>query len=177
MRALHHDHLVLWFPLLRGETLVDTDRRLAAQAGGLMARSQTVIGAGVGLPGSGARGWLLSMQQALRALEAGAGGTRSAAQRYSEILFADIASTSDNVQRYLDAMVERLSAEPQLLETLQVYLELRQHRKAVACKLNVHPNTLDNRLQRIETVLGGRFDNVSWLAMLDAALRLRRHGT
>jgi DNA-binding PucR family transcriptional regulator len=41
----------------------------------------------------------------------------------------------------------------------------------------VHPNTLDNRLQRIETLLGGRFDNVSWLAMLDAALRLRRHGT
>lgn len=177
MRVLHHDHLVLWFPVLRGETLVDTDRRLAAQAGELMARSQTVIGAGVGLPGSAARGWWLSMQQAFRALESGARGARPAAQRYSEILFADVASTSDNVQRYLDAMIERLTAEPHLLETLQVYLELRQHRKAVACKLNVHPNTLDNRLQRIETLLGGRFDNVSWLAMLDAALRLRRHGT
>jgi DNA-binding PucR family transcriptional regulator len=177
MRVLHHDHLVLWFPVLRGETLVDTDRRLAAQAGELMARSQTVIGAGVGLPGSAARGWWLSMQQAFRALESGARGARPAAQRYSEILFADVASTSDNVQRYLDAMIERLTAEPHLLETLQVYLELRQHRKAVASKLNVHPNTLDNRLQRIETLLGGRFDNVSWLAMLDAALRLRRHGT
>jgi sugar diacid utilization regulator len=173
MRVLHHDHLVLWFPVLRGETLVDTDRRLAAQAGELMARSQTVVG----LPGSAARGWWLSMQQAFRALESGARGARPAAQRYSEILFADIASTSDNVQRYLDAMIERLTAEPHLLETLQVYLELRQHRKAVASKLNVHPNTLDNRLQRIETLLGGRFDNVSWLAMLDAALRLRRHGT
>jgi sugar diacid utilization regulator len=80
------------------------------------------------------------------------------------------------VQRFLDAMVERLSAEPQLLETLETYLELRQHRKAVSCKLNVHPNTLDHRLQRIETVLGGRFDDVSWLAMLNTALRLRRHG-
>ena len=74
MRALHHDHLVLWFPVLRGETLVDTDRRLAAQAGELTARSQTVIGAGVGLPGSAARGWWLSMQQAFRALESGGSG-------------------------------------------------------------------------------------------------------
>lgn len=175
MRVLHRDHLVLWFPMLRGETLVDTDRRLAAQAGELMARSQSVIGAGVGLPGSGARGWWLSMQQAFRALESGATG--AGAHRYPEILFVDVASTSDNVQRYLDAMIERLGAESHLLETLETYLELRQHRKAVASKLDVHPNTLDNRLQRIETVLGGRFDNVSWLAMLDAALRLRRHGT
>jgi DNA-binding PucR family transcriptional regulator len=117
------------------------------------------------------------MQQAFRALESAPGGGRAGARRYSEILFADVASTSDNVQRYLDAMIERLGAEPQLLETLQAYLELRQHRKAVARKLDIHPNTLDHRLQRIETVLGGQFDNVAWLAMLDAALRLRRHGT
>jgi DNA-binding PucR family transcriptional regulator len=57
-----------------------------------------------------------------------------------------------------------------------VYLELRQHRKAVAHALNVHPNTLDNRLQRIETLLGGSFNDVSWLAMLNTALQLRRHG-
>jgi sugar diacid utilization regulator len=176
MHAMHRDHLVFWLPVLRGETLVDTDRRLATQAGDLAARSQSVVGAGVGLPGAGARGWGLSMQQAFRALEAAPGGARPGAHRYSEILFLDIASASDNVQRYLDAMIERLSAEPQLLETLQTYLELRQHRKAVASRLDVHPNTLDHRLQRIETLLGGSFDNVSWLAMLNAALQLRRHG-
>jgi DNA-binding PucR family transcriptional regulator len=117
------------------------------------------------------------MQQAFRALDAAPGGARSGAHRYSEILFLDVVSTSDNVQRYLDAMVERLGAEPHLLETLQTYFELRQHRKAVARRLNVHPNTLDNRLQRIEAVLGGSFDNVSWVAMVNAALQLRRHGT
>jgi carbohydrate diacid regulator len=177
MHALHRDHLVLWFPVLRGETLVDTDRRLATQLDELAAGCQTVVGAGVGLPGSGAKGWWLSMQQAFRALESSPAGARGGARRYSEILFADVAAASDNVQRYLDAMIERLGAEPQLLETLQAYFELGQHRKAVACKLNIHPNTLDNRLQRIESVLGGRFENVAWLAMLDAALRLRRHGT
>jgi len=176
MRALQRDHLVLWLPVLRGETLVDTDRRLAIQAGELIGHSQITVGAGVGLPGSGAHGWRLSMVQAFRALESRPLGAQACAHRYSEILFVDVAAASENVQRYLDAMIERLSAEPQLLETLEAYLELRQHRKAVACKLNVHPNTLDNRLQRIETVLAGRFDNVSWLAMLDAALRLRRHG-
>jgi DNA-binding PucR family transcriptional regulator len=116
------------------------------------------------------------MHQAFRALEVAAGRARPRVHRYSEILFLDVASTSDNVQRYLDAMIERLGAEPQLLETLQTYLELRQHRKAVSSKLNVHPNTLDHRLQRIETLLGGSFDDVSWLAMLSAALHLRRHG-
>jgi carbohydrate diacid regulator len=176
MHAMHRDHLLFWLPVLRGETLVDTDRRLATQAGDLAAHSQSVSGAGVGLPGSGARGWALSMQQAFRALEVTPGGARPGAHRYSEILFLDVASTSDNVQRYLDAMIERLGAEPQLLETLQTYIELRQHRKAVASRLNVHPNTLDHRLQRIETLLGGSFDNVSWAAMLSAALQLRRHG-
>ncbi len=175
MRALHREHLVLWLPVLRGETPVDTDRRLATRAGELIAQSQTAIAAGVGLPGAGPRGWRLSMDQAFRALESAAPpGARSAARRYSEILLDDAASTSENVQRYLDSMIERLSAEPQLLETLETYLELRQHRKAVASRLEVHPNTLDHRLQRIETLLGGRFDDVSWLALLNTALRLRR---
>jgi sugar diacid utilization regulator len=177
MHALHRDHLVLWFPVLRGETLVDTDRRLAAQLDELTGTTQAVIAAGVGLPGSGARGWWLSTQQALRAVESAPAGGRGGARRYSEILFADVAAASENVQRYLDAIIERLGAEPQLLETLQIYLELGQHRKAVAAKLDVHPNTLDNRLLRIETVLGGRFDNIAWLALLNAALQLRRHGT
>jgi sugar diacid utilization regulator len=176
MHAVHRDHLVFWLPVLRGETLVDTDRRLATQAADLATESQSVIAAGVGLPGTGARGWALSMQQAFRALELAPGGGRPRAHRYSEVLFLDVASTSDNVQRYLDAMIERLGAEPQLLETLQTYLDLRQHRKAVSSRLNVHPNTLDHRLQRIEALLGGSFDNVSWLAMLNAALQLRRHG-
>jgi sugar diacid utilization regulator len=116
------------------------------------------------------------MEQAFRALEWGAEGAGAGANRYSEILFVDVASKSDNVQRYLDAMIERLSSEPQLMETLATYLRLHQHRKAVSCELNVHPNTLDHRLQRIETVLGGSFDDVTWLAMLQTALRLRRHG-
>jgi sugar diacid utilization regulator len=176
MRMLHREHLVLWLPMQQGETLVDTDRRLAGQTDNLLARSQAATEAGIGLPGSGARGWGLSMDQAFRALGSGSVSARAGARRYSEILFVDVASMSDNIQRYLDAMIERLSAEPQLLETLKVYLELRQHRKAVAHALNVHPNTLDNRLQRIETLLGGSFNDVSWLAMLNTALQLRRHG-
>ena len=176
MRALYRDHLVLWLPVQRGETLVDSDRRFAAQATEILANCQTVVAAGVGLPGSGSRGWRLSMDQAFRALDAtGSGATKPLAHRYSEILLDDAASSSENVQRYLDAMIERLTAEPHLLETLETYLELRQHRKAVSSKLNVHPNTLDHRLERIETLLGGRFDDVSWLALVNTALRLRRH--
>lgn len=178
MRALHRDHLVIWLPLRNGESLIEGDLRLAARASEALQQSSGLRAAAVGLPGVGAAGWRMSMEQAFRALEAGVASSaeRSGARRYAEILLDDAVASSDNVRRFLDAMLERLAGEPQLLHTLETWLELRQHRKAVSSRLDVHPNTLDHRLQRIESLLGGRFDDVSWLALVHTALRLRRHG-
>jgi carbohydrate diacid regulator len=38
--------------------------------------------------------------------------------------------------------------------------------------LNVHPNTLDHRLTRIETLLDLSLNDVAWLARLQVALQL-----
>jgi DNA-binding PucR family transcriptional regulator len=72
--------------------------------------------------------------------------------------------------RCIDAIIRELSAEADLLETLSVYLELEMHhRKATAGKLNIHTNTLDHRLNRIEVILGAPLTNVGVLAKLNAA--------
>ena len=68
-------------------------------------------------------------------------------------------------------ITDRLSLEPILLETLQTYFEFKQRRKPVAGELNVHPNTLDYRLARIETLLDLSLDDVTWLARLQVALQ------
>lgn len=81
---------------------------------------------------------------------------------------------TDNVVRFFDSLMERLAPEPHLLKTLQAFFEFRQHRKVVAGALNIHPNTLSYRLERIETILGARLDDIGWLSRLCAALRLRK---
>jgi hypothetical protein len=91
------------------------------------------------------------MQQA-RALESGGAG--AAGRPAYRILFADVARRRTTCSATLDAMIERLSAEPHLLETLQVYLELRQHRKAVASSTCTRTRSIPAAAHR--TLLGGR---------------------
>ena len=76
--------------------------------------------------------------------------------------------------RYLESFMERLTPEPQLIHTLQAFFEHRQHRKAVAGALNIHPNTLSYRLERIESILDLQLDDIGALTRLHTALRLRQ---
>ncbi|PNS08468.1 PucR family transcriptional regulator [Solilutibacter silvestris] len=173
MYMRYRDHLVMWVPAGRGEPLVDGDRRVGTHAHHIVERVEKMERVGVGLPGKGPAGWWTSLEQAFRAIEhGGESGTR--VTRYSQILLDEAIAHSSSVQRFLDAILERLAVEPHLLETLQAYFQCRQHRKSTASALNVHPNTLDHRLQRIELLLGGSFDDMTWLATLSAVLRRRR---
>ena len=175
MRAVYRDCLVFWLPVPHGEALVDHDRRLATTAATIAKSVENVVAAGVGLPGTGPRAWRVSADQAVKAIERRAGaGDENMACRYSEIALDDAVAGSENVTRFFQALLERLSHEPHLLETLQTYFELRQHRKAVAAALKVHPNTLSYRLERIENLLGASLDNPAWVAKLHTALRMQR---
>lgn len=173
--TLRNGHVLLWVPLSASESASESEHRYATLCEALSSSSAAIISVGLGLPDNGARGWRRSSEQALRALDIGMriDPTRTV-QRYAEVALDDALSNSDNAVRFFDSLVERLAPEPHLLKTLQAFFEFRQHRKAVAGALNIHPNTLSYRLERIETILGARLDDIGWLSRLHAALRLRK---
>lgn len=176
LHAVRNGHLLYWLPLPRGETPLSHEPRLAKQASALLEDGlREVQSVGLGMNGSGASGWQLSAQQAMKAIELG-GRLRPgrAVRRYTEVALDDAVLSSEETSRYFDTLLERLSTEAGLVDTLSVYFELGQHRKAVAARLGVHPNTLDYRLNRIETLLGAPLSNTDWLVKLHTALRLRR---
>ncbi|RRQ26535.1 PucR family transcriptional regulator [Rhodococcus sp. Eu-32] len=52
------------------------------------------------------------------------------------------------------ALIDPLSASPELVHTLQTFISTEANRRASAKALFVHPNTVDYRLKRIETLTG-----------------------
>ncbi|WP_410615740.1 PucR family transcriptional regulator [Amycolatopsis sp. lyj-109] len=54
----------------------------------------------------------------------------------------------------LAAALDPLEAHPELVETLDAYLELDTNRRRTAAQLHVHPNTVDYRLRRIRDLTG-----------------------
>ena len=51
------------------------------------------------------------------------------------------------------SLLEQLGNEPDLLLTLETYLNLGRRRGHTAKRLGIHPNTLDYRLGRVEELL------------------------
>lgn len=172
--TLWREHALLWMAVTGGENAIRHERRLATQLAGLRQRTLPV---GMGLAGTGAQGWRLSAEQALRALDIGQRlATRGRLFRYSDYVLDDTALQSRNVAAYLEGLLELIAPEPHLLETLDCYFLQRRQRKAVAASLAIHPNTLGYRLKRIETLLKADLDDLSWQSRLSAALLMRRMG-
>lgn len=168
--VVHADCLVFWVPLPGPTGPLEIDRRLAQRAERLCDRAGHDAAAGIGLPGASATGWGVSFEQATKALQRHDQIGDANIYRYSDIVLDDAIGRSENTARFFDALVDSLAQEPNLLETLAAYFTHRQHRKATAAALHVHPNTLDYRLSRIETVLGARLDEAGWVAKLHTAL-------
>ena len=128
----------------------------------------------------GARGWAASVEEALKAVDfaprSGNGADDDNAarvHRFSSIAIEESVRSSANVLRYLVSLAEQLATEADLLATLEAWFASGQRRRQTAEALGVHPNTLDYRLERIETLLGAKLDNAHWIARLDIALKLR----
>lgn len=175
LQCLRYGHWVIWQPLPHGHSLftdclslTETARRLTAQ--------QTVIeGIGIGLPASGPQGWADSAGQAIKAAVTGSRmQSETRVHAYADFVLEDAVTSTPASQRYFEAMIEQLATEPVLLETLRVFFERGPHRKVVAGHLNIHPNTLNYRLQRIETLLQADLNQPGWRARLHIALRLAR---
>jgi len=173
--TLRNAHLLLWVPMPAGIPASEAEQQLAKLAEQLGSGGHDIAACGIGLPDAGARGWRRSADQAFRALDLGLRlDPQRRAHRYLEIAIDDALQTADNAMRFFEGWMARLAPEPQLIKTLEAFFEHHQHRKAVAGALNIHPNTLSYRLERIENILGVRLDEVGWLTRLHAALRLRQ---
>jgi carbohydrate diacid regulator len=171
--VVRHGLLLLWVPVAHGESLVMQEQQLARKAAGLISKVGA-IAVGVGLPDNGPNGWRQSADQAMQALEIGrCVGSGEAVMRYAELALDAAVRASPGLGRYLESLLERLAAEPALLDTLHAFLNHCQHRKGCAMALGIHVNTLAYRLERIESLLGARLDNPYWLTRLYVALRLQ----
>jgi hypothetical protein len=173
--VVHAGRFIVWAPTVRGESMFTTDKHMEKVAHALVRGVPDIRGVGVGLMHEGAPGWSVSVDEALKALQAGrARDSARAVFLYSELAVTDSVLGADNVLRYLNSLLERIAIEPDLLTTLAAYFEQGQHRKLTASALGIHPNTLNYRLLRIEAILGARLADAGWIARLHLVLQLRR---
>ena len=73
----------------------------------------------------------------------------------------------------LSALLDPLSTRPDLLHTVRVFLEEQYDRRRTASRLNLHPNTVDNRLARVTELTGLDPATPRGVALLMTALALR----
>ena len=175
LATIRPGHLLIWCPLPVGALALQHEQVLTRQAQALLKAVTGVRAIGLGLPETGPAGWRASGEQAVQAIELGG---RLAPERsvhcYSDIALEHCVMDSPALQSLLHHRLERLSAEPSLLDTLQVWCEHGPHRKVVAGLLGIHPNSVDYRLDRIEQLLGEKLSDLQQLARLHLALRMRR---
>lgn len=178
VRVIYRERFVVWLPCLRGDSILTSDRRVGELAEKLIESVPELKLAGVGMMASGPTGWFSSVDEALKTLELGAradSGTH--VFRYSDIALREGARRAENVLSYLESLIERLTHEPELLKTLECYLDQFKKRKQTAAMLGIHPNTLNYRLDRIQEMTGSDLDDPGWLAKLYVAVKLRRSST
>lgn len=174
VRAWHRGRMILWVPCVRGDSINRTDRQTTERANAIIGAIREIRGIGIGLMNEGASGWSASVDEAIRALDfASKEQSQPHVATYSSILIEECARLSSNARRYLVSLLEQLSHEPELVTTLQTYFEQGQRRGQSATALGIHPNTLDYRIERIQTLLGASLNDVGWIAKLDIALKLR----
>lgn len=83
-------------------------------------------------------------------------------------------SRPSDAQEHLAELVAPLERFPDLLRTLEVYLEHDLDRRRTAAALHVHPNTLDYRLKRVVELTGLEPGTTKGLQLLAGAVAVRR---
>jgi DNA-binding PucR family transcriptional regulator len=148
---------------------------IAAAAPGALAVGISNVCSG---PGACAAGFT-EAQQAARALPVLRAGARHL--RYDELGVYKYLLRVPPGERVRDKHADALRAlaehdarrNAQLLQTLEEFLRQRGHVGATAQALYVHPNTLRQRLRRIEELTGLDARDADWL-LLEVALKLQR---
>jgi carbohydrate diacid regulator len=168
-------HVLIWIPARPTERADERERRLQTQLQKLLKRCSLVKLGGIGTASVGAKGWRSSAEQAVSAIGLGLRlHPGEHVHRYSDFAFDTLVRQSREMSILCEELVERVAAEPVLLQTLEAYFEHRQNHKAVAAGLGIHRNTLMHRLGRIETLMGARLDDMTTLSRLHLGMRQRQ---
>jgi carbohydrate diacid regulator len=166
--------LVLWVPCACGSSWIFSQRLLLEAIIAFAKKSGEVRAVGVGFVNQGAKGWATSAEEAMTALNFGLHGDGARkVYLYSDIAIDESIRSNGSALRYFESMLSEILHERDLMTTLECYFDNSQHRKATAASLGIHPNTLNYRIARIETLLGAELDAPSWIARLFIALNLR----
>lgn len=78
----------------------------------------------------------------------------------------------DESAQLLGALLDPLADRPDLLRTVRVFLEEQYDRRRTARRLSLHPNTVDNRLDRVTELTGLNPATPRGVALLMTALAL-----
>lgn len=157
----------------RLEELDEALRELGAAEGVAIGRSDVHHGAAEGRAG------LAEAEDALRVAAAlgGAGAVRAYAEIGAYRYLVHLLGEDTSRDAYAEAIATLADYDrgrgSQLVETLERYLETRRGIAETARALTVHPNTLRQRLDRIETLTGLDLGSADLLS-LELALRLER---
>ncbi|MCX4678464.1 helix-turn-helix domain-containing protein [Streptomyces sp. NBC_01433] len=100
-------------------------------------------------------------------------GRPAGPHRMEDVLLEYHLSRRDESSDRIAALLDPIGDRPELLRTLRVYLEHRQDRRVSARHLELHPNTVDNRLTRITELTGLDLASPRGTALALAALLLR----
>jgi len=165
--ASEGDSLVVLIPGAEQALATSVIRSLRARTGSLVLR------AGLGRGQSGAAGARRSSDQALAALGyADPGQTMLFEQIEIAVLLQGEPGWLEFATAQLGPLLGTRPDERELLHSLRTYLSCGRNAKAAARRLQVHRNTLQYRLRRIETLLGRALDDTEVLFSLDLACRI-----
>lgn len=131
----------------------------------------------VGAPGSGRDGVRRSRREALIAYQTAQRLGRHGVTRFGDLgverLLSQIPMTP-LTQEYVDSLLHGLTEEPELLHTLEVYLEHGGNKSATAAAIPLHRSSLLYRLDKISRTVGVDLSDPERRNELWLALRLRR---
>ncbi|MFH8610035.1 PucR family transcriptional regulator [Streptomyces sp. NPDC018029] len=93
--------------------------------------------------------------------------------RLDDVLLEYHLSRPSDASDRIAALLAPLDGRPELVQTLRIHLGQRQDRRATARVLSLHPNSVDNRLTRIQELTGLDLGSPRDAALALAALAVR----
>ncbi|HUY97893.1 MAG TPA: helix-turn-helix domain-containing protein [Verrucomicrobiae bacterium] len=94
--------------------------------------------------------------------------------RVEDLLFEHALGHDQESLDHLAALLDPLQSGPDLLSTLDAYLQCDLDRRRAAAVLHIHPNSLDYRLRRVRALTGCDVGTTKGIQLLGAALVARR---